>query len=243
MLIMWGKDKYTQFYNDAFIEIQGKKHPKDLGMSGKEVWDDVWSDVGPLIENVFNTGELVFMKDLPLILNRNGYDEQTYFTFSYSSIRDETDNIAGMYCVCIETTEQAKSEIALRAERQRFRDLLMQAPAIIAVLNGPEHVFTLANPLYMRIVGNREVLGKSVREALPELEGQGFFEILDEVYRTGKSYSGNEAPVKLGNGKGVENQEIFVNFVYQPSRGASGEVDGILAHAVDVTESVKPEKE
>jgi len=128
------------------------------------------------------------------------------------------------------------------AARQRLHDLFMQAPAIIAVTRGPDHVFEVANPLYVQSVGRHdpgELLNRPVREALPEVDGQGYFELLDQVYATGTPFVGTEAPVKLDlRGDGVL-EEIFVNFVYQPYRNAESAVEGIFVHAVDVTEQVR----
>ena len=90
--------------------------------------------------------------------------------------------------------------------------LFMQAPAIICVLRGPDHVFDLVNPLYRQLFGDRELLGKPVREAIPELEGQGFFELLDQVFRTGEPYIGRESRAVLKSGDGDAGQESFFNF-------------------------------
>jgi len=139
---------------------------------------------------------------------------------------------------------EARLEIAhLRREaevaRQHLYDLFMQAPAFICVLRGPEHVFELANLHYLQFVGNRELIGKSAREALPELEGQGFFELLDRVYESGEPFIGNEIPALIDRHLDGTQEEGFFNFVYQPSRNMQGEVDGILAHVVEVTEQVQ----
>lgn len=126
------------------------------------------------------------------------------------------------------------------AEQQRLHSLFMEAPAVIAVLRGPEHVYELANPLYMEAIGKgRDVLGKPAREALPELEGQGFFEHLDQVYASGESFGGREAVVKLDRTGDGTLKDVYFNFIYQPSRDETGKVDGILIHAVDVTELVR----
>ena len=137
----------------------------------------------------------------------------------------------------------AREQKALRlaeVERRRLYSLLMQAPAAIAYLRGPEHIYELANPLYMQAVGDqRDVLGKPVREALPELSGQGIFTLLDEVYTTGKTYVGEEALIRLDRNGDGELEDVYFNFVYQPSLDEAGAIDGILAHAVDVTELVR----
>jgi PAS domain S-box-containing protein len=136
----------------------------------------------------------------------------------------------------VATVDRALAEAKL--ERQRLYDVFMQAPAAIAVLEGPTHVFTVANPRYRELVGGREVLGKSVREALPEVEGQGILELLDRVYESGEAYAAKEMELHLDrDGDGVA-ETIHVDFVYQPLRSAEGGSFGIMAHAVDVTAQV-----
>jgi PAS domain S-box-containing protein len=120
----------------------------------------------------------------------------------------------------------------------RLETVFANLPAAIVVLRGPEHRFELVNKAYSELIGGRELVGLTVREALPEVEGQGFFELLDGVFTTGEPYIGSETPVLLDrDGSGVL-QEAFLNFVYLPTRGDGGAVDGILVHAVDVTELV-----
>lgn len=118
-----------------------------------------------------------------------------------------------------------------------LRKVLIQAPAIICILRGPDHTYEFANELYLQLIGRRDIIGKPIREALPELEGQKFFEILNTVYKTGEPFIGNEMLAKLdrGNGK-LEN--CFFNFTYQANRDANETIEGIFVHAVDVTEQV-----
>ena len=130
-------------------------------------------------------------------------------------------------------------------EQERLRELFLQAPAAIALLHGPQHVFQLTNPPYLRFIGGRNVIGKPIREALPELAGQGVFELLDNVYRTGEAFHQGELPVMLDvHGNGVL-EETFFNFVYQPIReaGPASPVTGIFVQAVDVTEQVRTRRE
>jgi PAS domain S-box-containing protein len=126
-----------------------------------------------------------------------------------------------------------------RIERSRLHEVFMQAPAAITVLDGPDHVFSVVNPLYRELLGGRDVQGKTVREGLPELEGQGFYELLDRVFESGKPFSAHESLVRLDrDGDGVP-EDLFVDFVYQPLKSADGRVVGIMAHAVDVTAQVE----
>ena len=122
-----------------------------------------------------------------------------------------------------------------------LHNIFMQMPAAICMLRGSQHIFHLANDRYMQLVGDRDCIGKPIREAFPELEGQGFFELLDGIYETRKPFIGNEMPVKLDKGNGeFENQ--YFNFVYQPSYDTNGSMDGIIIHAVEVTEQVLARK-
>jgi PAS domain S-box-containing protein len=135
-----------------------------------------------------------------------------------------------------------RSQHSVRAEQQKLRDLFLQAPSPILVCRGPEHAITLANAEYVRVVrrtSTSELLGKTIRQALPELEGQGFFELLDQVYRTGRPYFGREMAATFENLKTGQMEESFFNFVYQPTRDDAGQVDGILTFAVDITEPVQ----
>lgn len=130
-----------------------------------------------------------------------------------------------------------------RAERQRLHDLFLQAPAAIEVLRGPHHVFELANPPALQFLGvHRSVTGKPIREVLPELEGQGFFEILDSVYTTGMPFHGNEVLTQLDRKGDGALEDMYFNFVYQPSYNAAGEIDGVLVYANDVTGIVTARK-
>lgn len=125
-------------------------------------------------------------------------------------------------------------EVLLRTEeRDRFRAMFKQAPSFMALLSGPNHVFELANDAYLSLVGPRDVLGLKVRDALPDVSGQGFFEILDNVFCTGKPYKGEAVPVRLKRGVGPEEQR-YVDLIYQPLFIA-GKVEGIFVDGYDVT--------
>jgi PAS domain S-box-containing protein len=129
----------------------------------------------------------------------------------------------------------------LQQQRERLADLFQQAPAFFAVLRGPEYVFEMINPLYQELIGQRPVIGKSIREAVPEAEGQGFIALLDEVYRSGKPFVGRRTPVHLARIPSQPLEERFLDFVYQPRREPDGTISGIIALGVDVTESKRAE--
>ncbi len=138
-----------------------------------------------------------------------------------------------------DVTERSKMEHIVQEDRRRWRDLLLQSPAAIAVLRGPEHTFEWVNDAYVRLLGRpaASIVGKNILEALPEVEGQIYIGLLDAVYRTGEPFVGQESLVRLDFGNGIL-QDKYVNFVYAATRSLSGEIDGIFAHATDVTDMV-----
>jgi PAS domain S-box-containing protein len=125
------------------------------------------------------------------------------------------------------------------AERNRLEEVFRHAPSFIAVLRGPEHVFERANDHYVELIGGRNVIGLPIREALPEIEGQGYFELLDHVFRTGKPHVAADARVSLRNPTGETERSL--QFVYQPMLNANGVVTGVIVQGIDLTDRRKVE--
>ena len=131
---------------------------------------------------------------------------------------------------------------ALSEERQHLRGLFEQAPGFMAALSGPDHVFTMANAAYLQVVGRENVIGKPVREALPEVVEQGFLDLLNRVYRSGQPFVGRSIRVVLEQDAGGGQDERFLDFVYQPIFDPSGQVSGIFVQGHDVTEQKRTEE-
>lgn len=127
-----------------------------------------------------------------------------------------------------------QDNLRLSARQAFLTDLFEQAPGFMAVLRGPEHVFELANAAYEQLVQRTGFIGRPVREALPEVSGQGFFELLDQVRESGRPFVGRSMPLTLYT-DGVPRQ-AFVDFIYQPIQDASGSVEGIFVQGTDVTD-------
>ncbi len=238
MFAAWGPD-LTFLYNDSYRPILGNK-PEALGRAFADVWSDIWDTLSPLAERALS-GEATFHENRLLVMERHGYREETYFTFSYSPVRDESGAVAGMFCACTETTEEVRAKRQIAAEGDRLRELFRQAPGFMCVLRGPNHVFELANDAYHRLVGQRDLLGKSAREALPDLAEQRFFDLLDRVYRTGDPFVGHAQPLTIRRRPGARAEKRFVTFVFQPTRDADGRVTGIFVEGSDVTEAKRAE--
>jgi len=133
---------------------------------------------------------------------------------------------------------QAVQEVnqALSRERQHLQELFEQAPGFIAALSGPDHVFTMANAAYRQVVGRADLIGKPVREALPEVVGQGFINLLNQVYETGEPFIGRGVQVFLQQHPDAPPEEYFLDFVYQPIFSRDGAVSGIFVQGHDVTD-------
>jgi PAS domain S-box-containing protein len=132
-----------------------------------------------------------------------------------------------------------RHERALQDEVARLGALFQAAPGFLAVMLGPDHVFELVNPAYRQLIGHRDAVGRPVREAVPEVEGQGFFELLDEVYRTGKPFTGSELRMQLQREPSGPLEEHYFDFAYQAMRDSEGAIRGVLATGYDVTELVR----
>ena len=122
MLIWWGPEA-IQLYNDAYVPVLGAKHPRSLGQRGMECWAEIWDVLGPLYVEVMRYGRSTWSDDLLLLMDRYGYVEETYFTFSYSPIRDESGGVGGLLVTCAETTARVVGERRLRT----LRDLASRA--------------------------------------------------------------------------------------------------------------------
>ncbi|MEO6525254.1 MAG: PAS domain-containing protein [Gemmatimonadaceae bacterium] len=378
MFLFWGP-QLVQIYNDAFRPSlgEGGRHPRALGMRGRESWTEIWPTIGPQIEQVMTTGEATWHEDQYLPIERNGRLDDVWWTYSYSPVRDDDGSINGTLVVCQETTlrilgererdrlrwetlraeehaaqvlEQvadayvamdehfvilaanaateralgvsrhtligrshweafpafAGTEVerqyrrvqeerihvhfthhfvqgehdihlaidayptddrgvvlfwrdvsearaaaaererllrALEVERSRLAYVFQHAPAFLAVLRGPQLVFELANDAYYQLIGHRELVGKPLFEALPELRGQGFEDLLRHVVESGEPFVGRELAILVARTPDAPPEARFLDFAYLPLVEADGTRAGVIAHGIDVTEQVHARKE
>ena len=385
-ILFWGPEQ-TQIYNDGYAVILGPRHPRGFGMPYREIWPDTYPLIYPWMRHVLDTGGTWRVEREHIPVTRHGFDEEAYFTFTFSPLRDDDGRVMGIlqpvfdvaesvladrraetlrlllaehvagvpalheslaaiggnprdlpfvqvwlwdargmelqsagrvgealvpaddqrlaaiaHTVWIETAprfvdvvpeaaaglaraalllpldgapggpptgviavgvsrrlhfddryrrfieqvarqvaaglQRAEASSAADRQRQYLDELFRQAPAGIAVLDGPDHVFELANPAYHAFIGDRDIVGKRLVDALPELRDQPFPALLDEVYRTGVAHVGNESPAQLRRGPDGRVEQAFFNYVYQPLRDARGLTSGILIFSYEVTEQV-----
>ena len=143
MFVAWSSD-LSFLYNDGYIPIFGKKHPDTLGLPFKDVWAEIWNDIEPLVQRALS-GEPTFSDNLHLVMERNGYPEDTWYSFSYSPVRDESGAVAGMFCACTETTK------AVLADRQR--DVLVQLDDLLRDVVNTADISFVASQLVGEALG------------------------------------------------------------------------------------------
>ena len=228
-------DGYIDFYNRGWYEYTGTTYEEMAGWGWRSVHDpsmlptviDRWSAS-------IATGQ-DFEMEFPLRRHDGLF---RWFLTRVRPLRNAEGTIVRWVGINTDVTVIRELRESLDRERANLREIFQLAPSFMARLRAPNHVFEEANPSYMRIVGeDRPLIGLPAREALPEIEGQGFFELLDTVYVSGTPYTGTEVRVMLRRGDTLE--EIYVDFVYQPTRNAQGQIDGVFTHGTDVTAQVR----
>ncbi len=236
IFIFWGPG-HICLYNDAYsLSLGPEKHPSILGASARQAWPEIWDIIGPQIELVMRGDGATWHENQLVPILRHGAIQDVYWTYSYAPIDDEDApyGVGGVLVVCTETTAQVLAERRLATENERFAQLFEQSPSFMAFLHGPNHVIQLANPGYMKLVGHRPVLGRTVVEAFPDTIEQGYLQLLDEVYASGEAFTAAGARLALREREGDPEVKYFVDFVYQPIKDATGSVTGIFVQGVDV---------
>ncbi len=232
MVTLWGAEGVL-VYNDAYSRFAGARHPDLLGRNVREAWPEVADFNDHVLKVVLHDGNTLSYKDRELNLNRDGVFRQLWTDLDYSPIIDESGERLGVLAVVIETTERVLADRRIATERDRQQQLFSQMPGFVCVLAGPDHIYEYVNEAYVAISGRTDFVGRTVREVFPELEGQGYLELLDEVYSTGKAIVTHAMELRL---KGNDETQ-FIDFVYQPIRDADGTTTGIFVGGYEVTQA------
>ncbi len=222
------------------------------------------AEAGPffkILDRVYLTGEPYIGKGASVpLLNLGGEIRERFIDFGYHPIRNSENNITAIMAFLIDVTDQVLARKTLENsearllqsqkmledmqqiaenERAKLSAVFAQTPGAMAVFEGPDHIFAMANPAYLSqfFGGRQDLIGKSVRAAVPEAVEQGFKILLDQVYQTGEPYIGTEMPIDLLQPDG-ELRKFYLNLVYQPLRDPLGKITGIVAVITDVTDHI-----
>lgn len=236
--LMEGRDMVITLGNDRIFEIWGKPGAAITGMPVMKALPELEGQpFQALMEAVYDTGIPHFGIGTPAMLVRNGILEQAYFDFVYTPVRNAQGNITGLMTLATEVTSRELANRAIARSEARFRQLIEEAPVATCLFTGRDMIISVANDMMLGVWGkDKSVIGKRLDKALPELKGQPFLDILDEVFSTGVPYTASAARAEL-EVDGSLNTYYF-NFTYKPLFNESGEVYGIIDMAVDVTEQV-----
>ncbi|MFZ5780672.1 MAG: PAS domain-containing protein [Pseudomonadota bacterium] len=234
MVLLWGEDG-IMIYNDAYAAISGPRHPALLGSRVRDGWPEV-ADFNDHVMKVVLSGGTLQYKDRQMELDRGGRPESAWFDLAYSPVHDESGRPGGVMAIVIETTGRVLAERRRAAEEERQRQLFQQAPGFVIVMRGPGHVVEFVNNEHRRVFNSDGWLGKTIREAFPSIEGQGFFEVLDSVYATGTAQRFTAQEVRYRRSADAAWETRYFTFIYAPTYGDDGQVDGVFCEGVDVTD-------
>ena len=231
IVLLWGEDG-VMIYNDAYSIFAGGRHPHLLGSKVREGWPEVAAFNDNVMKVGLAGGTLAY-KDQELTLHRSGKPEQVWMNLDYSPVVDESGRPGGVIAIVVETTNRVLADRRSVAAQERQRQLFSQMPGFVCVLAGPRHVFEYVNDAYVKISGRGDFVGRSVREVFPELAGQGYYELLDQVYSAGETVVTHGMELRLQGSDEVQ----FIDFVYQPIRDEKGSVTGVFVGGYEVTEA------
>jgi PAS domain S-box-containing protein len=227
--------------NDKVLEVWGK----EASIIGKRLEDALPEIQGQpfleLLRNVYRKGQPYFGTNALANLQRNGRMEKVYFDFVYTPMRSEDGEINGIMVLANEVTQQQNTLKELEASQAKFKALIEQAPVATCLFVGKDMIVELANQPMIGYWGkDNSVIGKPLREALPELVGQPFLDILDRIWETGIAYSAKNAEVKLEVNGYLGT--FYFNFTYKPIFDSKGDFYGIINMSTDVTAQVLAQK-
>lgn len=239
IVTLWGEDG-VMIYNDAYARFAGTRHPGLLGSNVRDGWPEV-ADFNDNVMKAGLAGETLSYSNQMMQLNRTGAMEDAWLDLDYSPIIGEAGTSIGVMAIVVDTTDKIRAEAQLRSHQERLSRMFQQTPGFMAIVAGPGHVFEMANDAYIKLVGGRDVVGKPLLEAIPEVKGQGYDEMLDEVLASGKPFFGRGASVNLKRQPDAPVEERFVDFVCQPLFDDDGRTTGVFMQGNDVTEAKRLE--
>jgi PAS domain S-box-containing protein len=240
----------AEIVNDKFLEVAGKPYETIFG----QFYWDAFAEARPYYEaalaGVVETGEPFYANEVELMIIRHGQEEIIFVTFVYAPVKNKSGKVSKVAVWVLENTKQVAERQEVEAarkvfqqERDRLKDIFMQAPTGICILNGPELVYELVNPAYQQILPGRKLEGRPIFEALPELVGTPVQEMLLNVYREGEPCEMNELMIPVSEYEGGPTLDRYFSFSFQARRDENDAVDGIVNIVFEVTGMIKVQQE
>ncbi|MFP9098457.1 PAS domain-containing protein [Flavobacterium sp. RHBU_24] len=237
-----GRELVIGMANDVLLSYWGKTKKvigKRLGEAIPELEGQPFLEI---LDNVFTTGDIYNVTEAPVFLALNGVPDTYYFDFTYKPLFDNNGQVYAILNTAVNVTDRVIGKKKLLESDSRFRDITEQSPMAICLLMGREMVVKVANNPMLKIWGKDEtIMGLPLIEALPEIKGQEFIELLDKLYTTGVTIRANEALVKLEHENVLT--DVYVDFSYSALRDEAGTINGVLVLASDATDRVMAMRE
>jgi PAS domain S-box-containing protein len=237
-----GREMRIQLTNQSIIDTWGKGSDL-IGKTYFEVLPELSNqNIYQKLDDVYTTGIPFHAKNQRVDLVVDGKLQPFYFNYSFTPLFNADGNVYGVMNTAADVTDLAIAKQQIEISEQNLKNVILQAPVAMCLLKGIDNIVDIANERMLEIWGKRgpELLNKPLFEGLPEAKNQGFEQLLERVYKTGETFTAMGVPASLT--QDGELKEMYLNFVYEALRGDNGEVSGIMAVAVEVTEQVLAQK-
>ena len=238
-----GKELIVEMANPGYLQLIDKQEEDVLG---KPIFDSVpeaKETMFPLISKVLENGDPYYTDELQVTLNRYGKQEICYFNLVFHPLREENDSISGVIIVAYEVTEAVKARHLIKESEEAFRTLVMQSPIAMAIFRGKNHTIEMANKAMMNLIWQKteeETIGKPIMEVFPELIGQKYPELLDDVVNNAKIIREKEALAYVDVKGSLK--KFYLDYQYTPLFEKEGSVSGVMITVNDVTDKVEARK-
>jgi PAS domain S-box-containing protein len=233
-----GRELLIEMPNQAFIDIVGKG-PEIVGKPLREVMPELESQPFlQILDDVYTSGKMFQSFGSQVNIVQNGVMTHHYYNITYTPIFDADGQVYAILDIAIDVTERVVAQIEMEESQMQLLSLFEESPVAIAIINKENLTFTMANPFYAEMVGRSldQIIGKPLLEVLPEIESQGFDQLLRQVIETGVPFLSGEQAVELMRDGRL--QTIYINLTYQPKKDPEGYINGVLVVATDTTQQV-----
>lgn len=242
IVVLMGKELRVDVVNEMYGRLIDRTPEELIDRNIFDIVPETEEHFRPIIDSVRLTGEPLYLYDYPYQYVKDGDTRGGYLNLIYQPYKEIDGTTSGVMIMCQDVTQQVKSRHKIQESENLLKKVIEESPIRKSLLVGPELRVEMVNDTILKgwQKTREEVLGKPIREVLPEMSGQPYFEILDEIYRTGIAHSGKDSPVHmLHDGKWVT---YYFDYWYKPILNADGQVYAILGTSVDVTEKVIAQK-